>query len=292
MNRRVAPLRQLLRNPLLIGLVALALLFLIVNTFVVASETKQGVVLRFGNPIKTINKYEPGVSFGQPGAGLVAVIPFFDQVIWIDKRVRDVDMQQQQVLSADQTRLNVDAFARYRVVDPLRMYTSARSEARVDDAIQLILGSVVRGELGKRKFSELLSPERGQIMQNIRRSLDSQARYYGAEIVDVRIKKTDPPEGAPLDSTYERMRSARRQEALTIQAQGLKTAQIIRADADAEASGTYAAAFGKDADFYDFYRAMQSYERTFGSDGTKPEGQASIILSPNNEYLRQFRGGR
>lgn len=292
MNRELTRAQQLLRNPVLLGLVALAVLFLLANTFVVASETRQGVVLRFGDPIKTINRYEPGASFGQPGAGLVAVIPFFDQVVWIDKRVRDVDMQQQQVLSSDQTRLNVDAFARFRIVDPLRMYTSARTEARVDDAMQLILGSVVRGELGKRQFAELLSPERGQIMQNVRRSLDAQARYYGAEIVDVRIKKTDPPEGAPLDSTYARMRSARNQEALTIQAQGLKQAQIIRADADAEASGIYAAAFGKDPAFYDFYRAMQSYERTFGSDGSKPEGQSSIILSPSNDYLRQFRGGK
>ena len=291
MNRQLPRLQQIVRNPLLLGIALLALLFLIANTFVVASETKQGVVLRFGNPVKIINRYEPGAGFGETGAGLVAVLPLFDRVIWIDKRVRDVDMQQQQVLSADQTRLNVDAFARFRIVDPLRMYTSARTETRVDDALQLILGSVVRGELGKRRFAELLSPERGQIMQNIRRSLDQQARYYGAEIVDVRIKKTDPPEGAPLDSTYARMRSARKQEALTIEAQGLKQAQIIRADADAEASGTYAAAFGKDPGFYDFYRAMQSYERTFGSDGTRPEGQASIILSPNNEYLRQFRGG-
>ena len=291
MSRQMTRGQQLLRNPVLLGLAALALLFLIANTFVVASETKQGVVLRFGQPIKTINRYIPGSSFGQPGAGLVIVLPFFDRVIWIDKRVRDVDMQQQQVLSTDQLRLNVDAFARYRIVDPLRMYTAARSETRVDDALQLILGSVVRGELGKRQFTELLSPERGQIMQNIRRSLDVQAAYYGAEIVDVRIKKTDPPEGAPLDSTYERMRSARRQEALTIRAQGDKQAQIIRADADAEASGVYAAAFGKDAQFYDFYRAMQSYETTFGSNGSNPTGQSSIILSPSNEYLRQFRGG-
>lgn len=288
---RMTKVRQFLRTPMALAILAIALLFLIANTLVVASETRQGVVLRFGDPIKTINRYEPGTSFGGAGAGLVAVVPFLDKVIWIDKRVRDVDMQQQQVLSTDQLRLNVDAFARYRVVDPLRMYTSARTESRVDDTLQLILGSVVRGELGKRQFVELLSPERGQIMQNIRRALDRQARYYGAEIVDVRIKKTDPPEGAPLDSTYARMRSARKQEALTIEAQGSKQAQIIRADADAEASGVYAAAFGKDPSFFDFYRAMQSYERTFGSDGSNPSGQSSIILSPSNDYLRQFRGG-
>ena len=187
-------------------------------------------------------------------------------------------------------RLNVDAFARYRIVDPLRMYAAAKTEDRVSDALQPILGSAVRNELGKHQFAELLSPERGEIMQNIRRALDLQAANYGAEIVDVRIKKTDPPEGAPLDSTYERMRSARRQEALTIQAGGLRQAQIIRADADAQAAGIYATAYNKDPSFYDFYRAMQSYRHTFGADGSNPSGQSSIILSPGNEYLHQFRG--
>ena len=122
--------------------------------------------------------------------------------------------------------------------------------------------------------------------------LNRVAAQYGAEIVDVRIKKADLPEGTPLDSAYESMRTARKQEALTIQAQGLKKAQIIRADADASAAGVYAGAFGKDADFYDFYRAMQSYEHTFGVDGTNATGQSSIILSPNNDYLREFRGRR
>ena len=190
-------------------------------------------------------------------------------------------------LSTDQYRLNVDAFARYRIVDPLRMYTAARTEQRVAEQIAPILGSVVRSELGRRQYAELLSPERGQIMANIRNALGVQARQYGVEIVDVRIKQTDPPEGAPLQAAFERMRSARQQEARTIEAQGLKEAQIIRADADASAAGVYAAAFGKDPSFYDFYRAMQSYEYTFGPQGG---GQSSIILSPNNDYLREFNG--
>lgn len=284
-------IERLMRNPALYGVIALALLFLAVNTIKVVPETKQAVILRLGNPVALVNRYQPNQQFGESGAGLLAVLPFFDTVIWIDKRVRDVDMQGQQVLSTDQYRLNVDAFARYRIVNPLRMYTAARTEERVNDQIAPILGSVVRNELGKRQYTELLSPERGQIMLNVRRALDVQARQYGVEIVDVRIKQTDPPEGPPLDAAFERMKSARRQEALTIQAQGLKQAQIIRADADAEAAGIYATAFGKDAKFYDFYRAMQSYERTFGSDGSNPTGQSSIILSPSNDYLREFRGG-
>jgi modulator of FtsH protease HflC len=285
-------LPALLRNPVFFGLAAIALIVLIASTLSVVPETKQGVVLRFGQPIKIINRYKAGETFGNTGAGLVAVLPFADQVVWIDKRVRDVDMERQQVLSTDQLRLNIDAFARFRVVDPLRMVITARTEDNVADALRPILGSALRNELGKRPFAALLSPERGAVMENIRIGLDRVARQYGAEIVDVRIKKADLPEGTPLDSAYERMRTARKQEALTIQAQGLKQAQIIRADADAQASGVYAAAFNKDADFYDFYRAMQSYKHTFGVDGSTATGQSSIILSPNNDYLREFRGRR
>lgn len=288
----MSALERLLRNPVLFGIIAIAALFLLLNTIKVVPETRQALVLRLGSPVSVANRYVPNQQFGGSGAGLLAVIPFFDDVIWIDKRVRDVDMQSQQVLSTDQYRLNVDAYARYRIINPLRMYTAAGSETRVAEQIAPILGSVVRSELGKRQYAELLSPERGQIMANIRRTLDIQARQYGAEIIDVRIKKTDPPEGAPLEAAYERMKSARYQEARTIEAEGLKNAQIIRADADAAAAGVYAAAFGKDPQFYDFYRAMQSYERTFGSDGSNPTGQSSIILSPSNDYLREFRGGR
>jgi modulator of FtsH protease HflC len=280
------------RNPLFALIAAVAVVVLASSALSIVPETRQGVVLNLGKPVRIINAYKPGEQFGSTGAGLIATIPFFENVVWIDKRLRDVDMQSQQVLSTDQYRLNVDAFARYRVTNPLRMYIAARTEDRVADQIAPILGSVVRSELGKRQYRELLSPERSQIMANVRRALDAQARQYGVQIVDVRIKATDPPEGAPLDAAFERMKSARIQEARTIEAEGSKQAQIIRADADAQAAGVYAAAFGKDSDFYDFYRAMQSYEHTFGVDGTNATGQSSIILSPNNDYLREFRGRR
>jgi membrane protease subunit HflC len=125
-------------------------------------------------------------------------------------------------------------------------------------------------------------------MENIENALNLVARQYGAQIVDVRIKRADLPAGSPLDSAYERMRTARQQEARSIQAQGAKQAQIIRAEADAEAAGTYARAFNQDPEFYDFYRAMQSYEASFISEGRT--GRSTVILSPDNEYLRQFRG--
>ncbi|CAN5208589.1 protease modulator HflC [soil metagenome] len=281
-----------LRNPIALAIFALVVLFLASNTFAIVPETRQGVVLRFGEPVRIINGYQRGVPFGKTGAGLIAHIPFAEQIIWIDKRVRDVEMERQQVLSTDQLRLNIDAFARYRIIDPLRMFKTAGKEENVSEALQPILGSALRNELGKRQFALLLSPERGAVMNNIRIGLNRIAGQYGAEIIDVRIKKADLPEGTPLDSAYERMRTARSQEALTIRAKGLRDAQIIRADADAQAAGVYAAAFNKDAQFYDFYRAMQSYRHTFGADGSNPPGASSIILSPGNDYLREFRGGK
>ena len=281
-----------LRNPIALAFLAIALLVLIGSTFAVVPETKQALVVRFGEPQRTKNTYQPNVKFGQTDAGLIARWPFIEQIVWVDKRIQSVDMERQQVLSTDQLRLQVDAFARYRIVDPLRMFISAGSAERVSDQLRPILGSALRNELGKRPFAALLSPERGQLMQNIRTALNRVARQYGAEVVDVRIKRADLPEGATLDSAFQRMRTARQQEARSIQAQGAKQAQLIRADADAEAASVYAEAFNKDADFYDFYRAMQSYETTFVTNSGDEQGRSSIILSPQNDYLREFSGRR
>jgi membrane protease subunit HflC len=128
-------------------------------------------------------------------------------------------------------------------------------------------------------------------MENVQRGLNRIAAQYGVQIVDVRIKRTDLPDGTPLESAFLRMRTAREQEARSIRAEGAKRAQIIRAQADAEAAQTYAAAFGKDPDFYNFYRAMQSYQATFVGDGENKPAGTNIILSPDNEFLREFRGG-
>ncbi|CAN5403359.1 protease modulator HflC [soil metagenome] len=277
----------ILRNPIAFALIAIALLILLGSTVSIVPETRQAVIVRFGEPVRIVNRYRTNEQFGATGAGIIARLPFAEQIVWIDKRVLSVEMERQQVLSTDQLRLQVDAFARYRIVDPLRMYISAGSEDRVSDALKPILGSALRNELGKRPFAALLSPERGQVMQNIQAGLNRVARQYGAEIVDVRIKRADLPDGAPLESAFQRMRTAREQEALTIRAQGEKQAQIIRAEADASAAKVYSDSFGKDAQFYDFYRAMQAYRRTFSPQAT---GQTSVILSPDNDFLREFRG--
>ena len=277
------------RHPIAAGVLAFLALMLLFSSVSIVSETEQGVVSRLGKPDRIINRYKPGGQFGGEGAGLAFRIPFFENVVWIDKRVRAVDMERQQVLSTDQLRLEVDAFARYRVVDPLRMYIAARSVDRVEQALRPILGSQLRNELGKRPFASLLSPEREGAMENIKAGLGRVARQYGVEIVDVRIKKADLPDGTPLQSAYARMQTAREQEARSIRAEGAKRAQIIRAEADADAARTYAASFGKDADFYAFYRAMQSYQTTFVGDG-KQSSSTSVVLSPQNDYLKEFTG--
>jgi membrane protease subunit HflC len=279
------------QRPLLSAIVAFVALLIVLGSFPIVPETKQAVVVRFGRPVRILNRYQAGRPIGAPGAGISWRIPFAENLVWIDKRILDVDMAPQQVLSTDQRRLQVDAFARYRIVDPLLMYTHARDEAQLKEQLRPILGSEVRNELGKRQFAALLSPEREGVMENVRSALNRISRQYGVQIVDVRIKRTDLPDGTPLQSAYERMRTARTQEARSIRAQGSKQAQIIMAEADADAAKTYAASFGKDPHFYDFYRAMQSYRRTFvGDPGDKALPPTTVILSPNDDYLKQFAG--
>jgi membrane protease subunit HflC len=255
------------------------------STIIVVPETQQAVIVRTGDPIAVVNKFKPNQPYGKTGAGIWWRIPFIDQVTYVDKRILSLDMQPEQVLSTDQLRLNVNAYARYRIIDPVKMVQTAATVDNVEAQLSPILSSVVRQELGRRSFASLLTAERGVTMQNIRKLLDTQAREYGAQVTDVRIKQADLPDGTPLQSAFERMKTARQQEAAAIRAQGLKKAQIIRATADAQASKIYADAYNKDPQFYDFYRAMQSYDTTFSGDGS-----SQVILSPDNEYLRQFRG--
>ena len=275
------------RTGVLIGLAVLLILFF-ASAFVVGEE-EQAVVIRTGNPVGTVNTPD-----GDVGAGLRFKVPFIESVRMVDKRLLDLEMTDEEVLSNDQQRLLVNAYARFRIVDPVRMVERAGTTDGVRVALEPILNSVLRQELGRRTFQAMLTAERGSALANVRANLDRQARQYGAQVVDVPIKRTDLPDGAPLQSAFRRMESDREREARTIRAQGGRDARIIRAEADAESARIYAEAFGKDASFYDFYRAMQSYDSTFSAarEGEGPKGDSSIILSPDNEYLRQFRGER
>jgi modulator of FtsH protease HflC len=276
-----------IRNPIYMGLTALAALILLSMSVNIVPETQQAIISSYGKVDRVVNSYRAGEKFGATRAGLTFRIPFVEQIHMIDKRVLSVQMEQQEVLSTDQLRLQVDAFARFRITKPALMYRTIRTEDRLRDQLRTILGSSLRNELGKRTFATLLSAERGQVMENIQNALNREASKYGAEVIDVRIKRADLP-AATLQSAYNRMRSARNQEAIAIDAEGQKEAQIIRADAEAEAARIYAISYGKDPGFYDFYRAMQSYRQTFQNG----EGQTNMVISPSNDYLRKFREGR
>ena len=270
----------------IIALIALALIAM--SSIVFVAEDEQAVVLQGGSPVKTINRFNPDDPFGQTNAGIQWHLPLIQRVQIVDRRILDLDMERQQVLTSDQQRLQVDAYARFRIIDPIEMVRNARTEGNVANQLAPILTSVLRQELGRRTFASLLTAERGNAMSRIRDVLDEQARQYGAQVLDVRIKRADLPDGTPLEAAFTRMQSDRQEEAETIRAQGRRDAQIIRAEAEGQAARIYATAYGKDPDFYDFYRAMQSYRTTFQNS----EAESSFILSPDNEYLNQFRGRR
>lgn len=279
---------SIFKNPVAIGAVVVGAVLLGSMSAYTVPETDQAIITSYGKVKYTVNAFRKDKDFGNTNAGLHFRIPFVDQIQFVDKRVLNLQMQPQEVLSTDQLQVQVDAFARFRIVDPVTMFKTLRTEDAVIARLGETLGSSVRNELGKRSFATMLSAERGQIMTNIQQQLNLEASRYGAQIIDVRIKRADLPEGTPLESAYNRMRSARDQERATIEAEGRKEAQIIRADAEAEAARVYAVSYGQDPEFYDFYRAMESYKQTFVAG----KGETNFVLSPNSDYLRKFQNGR
>jgi membrane protease subunit HflC len=265
-----------------VGVIVLA----VISSLFVVPETKQAVIVRAGEPKTIVNMYKPELPYGQTGAGFWWRIPLYDRVQMVERRVLDLDMDDQQVLTSDQQRLQVNAYARFRIIQPVTMIQRAGDETRLRSQLSPILTSALRQELGRRTFASLLTADRGTAMTNIRDKLDREAREYGVQILDVRIKAAELPKGTPLQAAFTRMQSDRQEEAATIRAQGRKNAQIIRAEAQAAAAKTYADAFGKDAGFYDFYRAMESYRQTF----IEGEGASTMVLDNDNEYFRQFQG--
>ena len=258
----------------------------VASSLFVTPETKQAVIIRTGEPLDIVNMYNPDDPYGQTKSGIWWRIPFVDRVQMVERRVLDLDMDNEQVLTSDQQRLRVNAYARYRIIQPVTMIERAGDESRLNVQLARILRSALRQELGRRTFASLLTAERGNAMNRIRETLDTQSREYGAQIIDVRIKAADLPEGTPLQAAFTRMISERQEQAETIRAQGRKNAQIIRAEADAQAAATYASAYGKDPEFYDFYRAMESYRQTF----INGDGDSTMVLDADNEYFNQFNG--
>ena len=292
-----------LRNPAVLAVFATILLLLIGSTVAFVPETRQAVVVRFGQPVAIYNPYKTKEVFGQTGAGLKIRMPLFDQVVWIDKRIQSVTMARQQVLSTDQLRLQVDAFARYRITDPLRFYQTVRDERMVRSRLGPIVESSIRRVLGATTFSDVVRDKREDLMKRIAHQVNNEGKDFGLEVVDVRIKRADLPE-QNSKNIFDRMRAERQREAAEFRAEGsaaanriratadreatvikaeaTKKGELLRGEGDAERNRVVAEAFGKDPEFFSFYRSMQAYETGIKSGDTR------MLLSPDSEFFRYF----
>ena len=298
--------RALMKNPLALSVGALAALVVMGMSVSVVPETKQAIISTYGQPLRVVNGYKPKQQFGERFTGLAFRIPLVEQIQFIDKRVLSVEMERQEVLSTDQLRLQVDAFARFRVTRPIVMYKTIRTEERLRDQLRTILGSSLRNELGRRSFATMLSPERGEVMENVQRALNREARKYGAEIIDVRIKRVDFVADI-TDAVYRRMESERKQVANELRSQGSAEGEKIRADADrqreviiaeayrdaqkikgegdAQAARIYGEAFGRDPQFAQFYRSLEAYKASFAKKSD------IMVLDPaSSDFFKTMRG--
>ena len=255
-------------------------------------QTQQALVVRLGQPVRGIT--QPGLNFK---------VPLIDAVIVIDKRILDLENPAQEVIASDQKRIVVDAFARYRIEDPLRFYQSLGSIAGANSQLAILLNSALRRVLGEKTMTDVVRDERQQLMTQVRNQLDRESDVYGINVIDVRIRRADLPE-QNSQAVYQRMQTERQREAAEFRAQGSQRAQEIRSRADrdvtvliAEATAKseqmrgegdgernriFAEAFGKDPDFFAFYRSMQAYEAGLRSNDTR------MVLRPDSEFFRYF----
>ena len=281
------------------GVSFLALLFGLLSSFFTVDQTQQALILQFGEPKRLINK--PGLNFK---------IPFIQEVTYFDKRVLSlVSKDSEEVILADQKRLEVDTYSRFKIIDPLLFFQTVRSEFGARQRLESIIDSSVRRVFGKFELTAILSDARTQIVDDISGEVNSTIKKLGMEIVDVRIRRADYPE-ATVQNIFNRMKTERNQEAKEFRAEGSEEAQKIRADAekqkvvlvaeskrkaealrgngDGEAIKIYSDAFGQDKKFFNFYRSMLAYENTFSDDGT------TMLLSPDSDFFSYFgdKGGK
>ena len=274
--------------------VVLALVAASASTFIVI-QTEQALVLRFGQPVEGRGLViSPGLHFK---------IPFVENVVLLDKRILDLEMPKQEVLAADNTRIDVDAFLRYRIVDPLKFYQSVATIARGKIQLGFILNSAVRRVLGDADLKQIVSVEREKLMGDIRDQVNVESRKLGVVAVDTRIRRADLPKQIS-DKVFSRMQSEWAREAALNRAQGTEQAQGIRAKADrdvvvlladaqqkadqirgqgdAERNKIFAEAYSKDPNFFAFYRSMQAYDMAFKPSGTR------FVLTPKSSFFRYF----
>jgi membrane protease subunit HflC len=274
-------------------LLVLAILAAIVaySSVFTVPETRQAIVLFFGQPRDVVKN--AGLHFKWP----------LQNVVYIDKRILDLENPAQEIIASDQKRLVVDAFARYKIVEPLRFYQAIQTVPAANSQLATLLNAALRRVLGESSFQSVVRDERDKLMARIREQLDREAERYGINVVDVRIRRADLPE-QNSQAVYQRMQTERQREAAEFRAQGAQRAQEIRARADREvtvllaeanAKGEqirgegdaarnriFAEAYSKDPDFFAFYRSMQAYEAGLGHNDTR------MVLKPDSEFFRYF----
>jgi len=262
------------------------------QSIVIVQEINQAIVLQFGDPKKIITK-----------AGLNFKLPFIQNVVYLDKRVLNLDNPPEEVIASDQKRLIIDAITRFQIVDPLKFYISVGNERVARSRLSTIINSRIRGVLGTQDLATLLSTERTKQMTIIRSDVNEEAKGFGIKIIDVRIKRADLPP-ANSDAIYKRMQTERQREAKEFRAQGAeiaakitstadkdvtvllanakKQSEIMKGEGDGQRNKIFADAFGKDPKFFSFYRAMQAYEKALIG------GETSLILSPDSDFFKFF----
>ena len=275
----------------IIPLVILIAATIYFSVFIV-KEVNQAIVLQFGDPKRII--MNPGINFK---------IPFIQNVVFLDKRILNLDTPPEEVIASDQKRLIVDAFARFQIVDPLKFYISVGNERVARSRLSTIINSRIRSVLGTQELQTLLSKDRSKQMASIQEGVNNEAENFGIKIVDVRIKRADLPQ-ANSDAIYKRMQTEREREAKEFRAKGAemaaeitanadkevtvilanaeKSSQILKGEGDGKRNKIFADAFGQDPEFFAFYRAMQAYEKALIG------GETSLILSPDSEFFKFF----
>lgn len=284
-----------MRSPGIIGALVLAIIFVAFNTFFVVEQREQALITQFGEPRTVVQA--PGLSWK---------VPFMQTVTFFDKRILELDAPPEEVIASDRRRIVVDAFARYRIINPLRYYQSVRTDAVARQRLASILSSSLRGELGKKSFAALLSSERSQLMTAIRDQIKAQALGLGIDIVDVRIRRADLPK-ENLDAVFGRMQTERQREAAGIRASGdeesirikstadkdvtiikanaTRKSEILRGEGDAEKNRVLGDAYGRDREFFEFYRTLKAYEASMGGTNT------TMVISPDSPFFKYFQKG-
>ncbi len=285
---------EFFQNKKLLRIVAIStlILVLLISTIFTVDQRQQALVLQFGEPVRLIKS-----------AGLKFKMPFLQNVIFFDKRILDLGIQEQEVIASDQKRLIINAYTKYKIIDPLKFYTTVRNQYGLDGKLSAILDSSLRQIIGEVTLNELLTVNRNDIMARIEAVVARESEIFGVEIVDVRIMRGDLPK-ENSEAIFARMQTEREKEAREIRAKGAEEADKIKAEADkqrtiiladaqkksniargfgeAKASEIYANSYGRDIEFADFYRSMKAYREAFQPDKTK------MVVSPDSEFFKYY----